>query len=425
MKRKCFFSLFLAVAIGLPALAADAPTIIKGNIWFELIPASWSKEGKNYLYFPESYDSYREEVSKFVIYDEDFNVVNNIVPIKGTSYETTTYSQQRKYCPEFATPDFMDVEVNNVLTINGTTTGLTIDQVLSEISNGELAKLEDGTQVVAYEFFEPSWYGKKYPNYFFIEQDGEWHHARIYYNTSGNWGPYGEWEDTQESTNTYVACPIDISVRTADGGQSNYYYLTKGLFSEDFNYILPEYKVVSINNEYADSEKPDWITQKTWGEVCIITAYVVYDSTGKEVMRFDIPSGYESHRDEVSYIRVGENRYVVMDMDNSSTGESYVAVYKISESNKVSQVALAPCSKVSPRAPKKGEVVTVTVDSPVGGDGAIVQVVSASGQSMLNTKIPAGQNKLDINTSGFSQGMYVVTVSGNGVSKEAAKIIVR
>ncbi|MDE6511704.1 MAG: T9SS type A sorting domain-containing protein [Muribaculaceae bacterium] len=55
----------------------------------------------------------------------------------------------------------------------------------------------------------------------------------------------------------------------------------------------------------------------------------------------------------------------------------------------------------------------------------MVQVVSASGHTMLAAKLPAGQNQLDIDTSGFPQGMYVVTVSGNGTNKEVAKIIVR
>ena len=54
-----------------------------------------------------------------------------------------------------------------------------------------------------------------------------------------------------------------------------------------------------------------------------------------------------------------------------------------------------------------------------------MQVVSSNGHLMQQTKIPAGQNSLDIDTSRFQQGMYIVNILTEGREREAAKIIVR
>ncbi len=134
--------------------------------------------------------------------------------------------------------------------------------------------------------------------------------------------------------------------------------------------------------------------------------------------------GFDGNSWTLNLLKLGGNLYIVADAENIEEGKDYSIVYRLDSNNSVSLVTMAPTSKVSPRNPRRGENVTVSLDSTVS-EGAMVQVVSASGQTMLNTKIAAGQTQLDINTSGFNQGVYVVTVSSNGSSKEAAKIIVR
>lgn len=110
----------------------------------------------------------------------------------------------------------------------------------------------------------------------------------------------------------------------------------------------------------------------------------------------------------------------------SDDDEECTAIYSIeSNSGSVALVSVAPSAKISPRTPRKGENVSVSIDSELVGKDCIVNVVSSSGQTVLETRMPEGESQFDINTSRFSKGVYVVTVSAEGVSKEAAKIIIR
>lgn len=161
----------------------------------------------------------------------------------------------------------------------------------------------------------------------------------------------------------------------------------------------------------------------------------IYSSDNKEISHIDLPKGYESRyylRDEdIAFLSLSNNLYIVIGNlvksgSNEDDESTYTAFYRIDTTNNgVSLVSVAPSAKIGPRAPRKGENVIVTVDSELVENDCMVQVVSASGQTVYDTKIPSGQSQLEISTAGFSKGVYVVTVSAAGVSKEAAKIIIR
>ncbi len=157
----------------------------------------------------------------------------------------------------------------------------------------------------------------------------------------------------------------------------------------------------------------------------------VFDTESKEIAHMNIPAGYEVPYDDSVYafLRLGDNIYFKVGLHKDGDSyweENFIAFYKIdSNGNGVSLVAIAPAAKVSPRAPRKGENVTVTIDPEMINSGCLVQVISASGQTVLESKVPAGQTDLNINTSNFAKGVYVVNVSDNSVTKESAKIIIR
>ena len=164
----------------------------------------------------------------------------------------------------------------------------------------------------------------------------------------------------------------------------------------------------------------------------------IYNSKNKEISHIDFPKGYEhgdsqeTFRDDedCAFLTLGKNIYFVIGnlikMGSEDEDESYTAFYRIDGlNNDVALISISPSAKVGPRAPRKGEKVTVTVDSELVANDCMVQVVSASGQTVYDAKIPAGQSQLEISTTGFSKGVYVVTVSAAGLSKEAAKIIIR
>lgn len=200
----------------------------------------------------------------------------------------------------------------------------------------------------------------------------------------------------------YTLFYSDISGIVDDGGtcsMTGWIFLVKDIFGSGYNYLL-------------------------WDEVS--EEFVVFNSDNQKITSIDAPSGYEIIGDDITYLKLGKNVYLVLDMYNKQNDYYYTAFYRINDTgNSVSLVSMAPSARISPRVPRKGEKVTVTVGSEMQERNCQVQVVSASGQTVMNSEIPAGQSQLDINTSRLSKGVYVVTVSSEGVSKEAAKIIIR
>ncbi|MDE6697414.1 MAG: T9SS type A sorting domain-containing protein, partial [Muribaculaceae bacterium] len=158
----------------------------------------------------------------------------------------------------------------------------------------------------------------------------------------------------------------------------------------------------------------------------------VYNSDNNKIGSIDFPSGYERDWDDYdkqAFMAIGKRLYFIvggLTKKGYDDDEECTAIYSI-ESNpgSVSLVSVAPTAKISPRTPRKGENVCVSIDSELVGKDCLLNVVSSSGQTVLEARIPEGENQFYINTSKFSKGVYVVSVSSEGVSKETAKIIIR
>lgn len=184
------------------------------------------------------------------------------------------------------------------------------------------------------------------------------------------------------------------------------FYFCKGLFSDDYNYVKWNRETYQFN---------------------------VFDTAGKQVANIEIPDGYRlSYFVEPEYITIlnwNSNKYVIIESlkkgEETYGEESYLAVYKINEDSDVVHIATLPSVGITPRTPKKGEAVKVMIDSEVARNGCDLQVVSASGQSMLNASVPSGQTQYDVDTSRYPKGVYMVTISSEGYKKESAKIIIR
>lgn len=181
-------------------------------------------------------------------------------------------------------------------------------------------------------------------------------------------------------------------------------YLLKDIFGDGYQYL--------VMNENEDG-------------------FGVYNSDNKRIASIDFPAGYErdSYEESQAFMAIGKKLYFLvggLTKKGSDDDEWCTAIYSIgSNPGSVALVSVAPSAKISPRAPRKGENVSVTIDSELVGKDCIVNVVSSSGQTVFETRMPESESQLDINTSRFSKGVYVVTVSAEGVNKEAAKIIIR
>lgn len=424
MKKTVIFSMMLAIGAGYhPLHATGTPEALKAE-YFSVFPGKYTKDGKSILY---TYGREDDVINRFYVYDEDLQLIKEFEPVKGYETEIKEYRQERMYGYEIITPVGLD-SWDTPLEINGQSDGLSIDRVCNYLmamyGQAEISSLSDGTPIVVREYFDYYIYGQAYPSTYWKEVNGKWYEFYQRYEESGAYGPFGEWGDIDGWSDQYKSEVESIYLYPDSGGDSESYRLTKGIFGDDCHYVMPLCQFRNFNEESEYSEKPGWIYSKRWGVRCYYVGLVVYDSSNNEVLTINLPAGYTKWYD-IDFFQMGDKRYLALEGVEDEKGEEYLLVYRLENNNSVSFVTAAPSSKVSPRNPKRGEKVSVTIDTPVGNGDAMVQVVSASGQTMLSKKIPAGQTQLDIDTSGFSQGMYVVTVSGNGVSKEAAKIIVR
>ena len=433
MRKQILMSMLLATACGATSFATDVVTILPDHSFY-MLPAEIANDGKAFIYDYSREDG-ETNTTRFYIYDEDFQLAKEFVTIPGTPNGYSYQIQGRENIPVSATIHYED-QRSEILEINGASEGLTIENVVNELneshhlnSDWEIVTIEDGTEVVANAstYYNESYFGKKYPQYLYKQVNGLWYYFIISYDTQ--YGPYGEWKEAQtlQSDGEYPY-PADIEIIPLDGSDGEYFELTRGIFGYDFCYVLPEYRKVEFKNEYT-YENTDWVYRKEWGYRSEINAYKVYDSSNNAVATFEIPEGYIADDDNLDFIRLNGKRYIAIDIKKPGTTEYgfdyFTVIYRLDENNKVSQVAIAPSTKVSPRAPRQGELVTVSFDDESISSPKIIEVVSASGQNVYKTKLPAGQSSINIDTSRLNQGMYVVTVTANGINQEAAKIIVR
>lgn len=423
--------MLLSAACVAPVFAYDATTILPDRSLY-MLPAEIANDGKAYIYTYNRERGGVSEATHFYIYDEDFQLAKEFVTIGAPSGDYFYQVQVRENIPLSATI-WHEGQNNSPLSIDGATEGLTVDMVLNHLhpSEWEITSLEDGTQVVANSrsFYQENYFGKKYPMVFYKQVDGLWFIFEVSYETT-DYAPYGEWREPQTYKGDGASeNPTDIEIMPLDGSDGTWFELTRGIFSNDFTYIFPEYRKVEFNKEYT-YENTDWVYEKEWGYKSEIYAFKVYDSSNKEVATLEIPGGYHVNNSEhLEFIRLGNKKYIAVDIDKEGTTEYgkdyFTAIYLIDGNNSVKLLAISPSSKVSPRTPRQGETVTVTFDDSSISSERTVQVVSSNGHLMQQTKIPAGQNSLDIDTSRLQQGMYIVSILTEGREREAAKIIVR
>ena len=195
---------------------------------------------------------------------------------------------------------------------------------------------------------------------------------------------------------------------------SNDFYLSYGIFNPSLCYVMPVYEDKEINIVYDGFFKE-------WGTVPVITGYNIFDESNNIVSTIKIPDGYEGNG--LYFVVMNKTKYIICEI-HGFNGGSCNAIYRLEDDNSINFIKMTE-PKVSPRNPRQGERVTVSIDEKYNSEKLSVSVVSTEGRIVMKDKIRNGQTSLDIDTSHFKQGIYLVKVSGNGKTSEAAKIIVR
>lgn len=400
-----------------PALA-DGPVILNSDN-FGIMPGIYASDGKNSLYFENEIS---DRIYNFTVYDENFSEIKQFSSIKGPVYEREGNVQRREYAYKNVIQQGIDYDYT--LVIDDQTEGLSINRVLdyaknSQSNSAEICTLKDGRSVVGWNFWQEYLYGSAYPMHIYIKEGNVWMMAYVSYEGE-DWGPYGPYGEVETENDSYQLGPEYIALFPENGGDYEDYHLTHGIFSDDYNYVIGDYGKKVYN--YVD----DYNGTKRWGTESVMTGLKIYSSNGNVISSITFPSGYYTHSNNYLYvIKMGDKLYLMVGVETDESDDYYI-VYKLDKNNSsVTQVAIAPCSKISPRTPRKGENVIVSLDPKYAADGCMVNVISTDGRVMLQKKVEVGQTEMTFNTSNYPQGLYIVRISGGVDTAEVAKIIVR
>lgn len=400
---------------------AENETCIIPSGRVEILP-SFADDGKGFAY-SYFYEDDELNTMRFCIYDEDFQMVKEFTSIVANPDEYQYQTQERERIPVNATV-YDEYKISEALSIDGISEGLSVENVLDELNKinpdaWEICNATDGQTVIAKNYYCEDDFGKKYPHQCYKQDKGLWYLYEISYNTV--YAPYGEWKEPVISKGLDYPGIEYIEILQIDGADQEWVELTRGIFSDDFNYVIAVYEKEEFNEEYT-YEATDWVYKKVCGYRSVIKGFKAYDSSNNTVASFELPEGYSS-KGNLKFWRLGDKRYISVEAESST--EYVDIVYFVDKNNKVTQIAIAPSAKISPRTPRQGELVSITFNESTVSSPKTINVVSASGHNVYKTKLPAGQSSVDIDTSRLNQGMYVVTVNAEGRSQEAAKIIVR
>lgn len=234
--------------------------------------------------------------------------------------------------------------------------------------------------------------------------------------------PSGERSDDESSYSKDATCRIEFVQEK--GGDSGSYEITKGIFGDDYTYIIPETEMVS----FPETTFEDGTIYGYSETMC--KGFKAMTISGKEITKISFPTGYYqsmiySSSVEMQFVSTGDKKYILINATIPAENKEVTLVYSLDDNSRASQIAIVPGGKVSPRAPKKGDNVSVSIDDKFKTERCIVNVISSDGRNMIQQEIAPGQTELNFNTSNFPQGLYIVTVTAKGEKLETAKIIVR
>ncbi|MDE6577426.1 MAG: hypothetical protein K2J82_05955 [Muribaculaceae bacterium] len=201
-------------------------------------------------------------------------------------------------------------------------------------------------------------------------------------------------------------------VEINDDGTKSYNPVTRGIFNNEFNYILPS-------------------TENVGSQYNLIKGFKVFNTEGVEITSITLPEGYYQNQyvNQIQYVSINGTQYIMVGNcsrpNDTSDNNYYTIVYRLDALTRATQIALLENTRISPRTPRQGETVTVSLNDDIKSKGCVVNVVASDGRTMIQRNLPAGETTFSFNTAGFPQGMYVVTTAGKKGKTEAAKIIVR
>ena len=418
----------LTIAALMPALYSGAAINntgkeLSGRPYF--LSAKYTFDKKTQLVSVDQDYNYDEEVpseTKVNILDYKFNQIKTITIKPGAAVTATTTRKQALRGPKDIFEDWRNEDEYHTLT---TGTQQEFEDFCRNTGCDRFDTL-DGAPVAypteEYSYYCFDIYKYKYPQTYYIwrKAENKIYRAEIRYEAR-DYGFVG-YGDPQTETRTYYPEVVELYPRSEKSTDIDEIVVSQTLFNSDaaYEWIMPILETVEVS--YSNE------VEQVSGTEVKCTGISVVSENGATVASAKFPAGYHPYgtNPDIDLYDLEDTAFLVVSLQKEGDrNEEYYLVYELTDGGSSLKMVGTPMSVgVSPRAPRIGENVTVSLGEPAGKD-CFVEVVSSTGRTVLRRKMTAGDTSTSINTADFNKGIYIVTVNGQGNAREAAKIIVR
>lgn len=472
MKIK-FILLCLLFSVALTAQVTNLPTVLQvndeGNA-FNVVPKQLSYDGSNRVYIRTADD-------QVAIYGNDFTPVKsfNITP---TYNEIISINKERTVTVTVTPGKLISSNVvvyetyTNLTYIYLTDEDYTYDVPASWTENDMKTYLENFGRIVsvtphpegglvfvhdmdmyqpdgsdAHNYFKVDTYGKQYPIYTYLWQNGFLYHYQIAYSDKSVYAEdevtfeYGEWVETRTVKDRYAKDDgigfLDYDSQSINGDIEGYgdgLCLSQTLFNTDDKYEYLSFPH-ELSEEYEGSGyMPDYHVSGTYTEnkyfsqCALYKSFNVMSEDGTILQTVTFPNGFEMIEFVTAQIiQISDERYILCqgEMNDNAT----LLIYKLNRSSvgaSVEQVCAPIKASAFPSIANRNQMITIQLSGDNADNSRTnLQVIDMQGKVLNQQTIPAGQTSTTIPANRLSNGMNLIKITQGSKNIGTEKVIVK
>lgn len=476
--------LCLLFSVALTAQVTNLPTVLQvndeGENAFNVVPKQLSYDGSNRVYIRTADD-------QVAIYGNDFTPVRsfNITPTYNEDihinkertvtvtvtpgelissnvvvYDTYTNLREIYLFNEETQEGYYTYDVPASWTENDMKTYLenqdekTIVSVTPHPEGGLVFVYDmdmyqpDGSD--AYNYFMVDTYGKQYPFYTYLWQNGFLYHYQISYHEENIYAEdevtfeYGEWVETgtekYEYAQDYGIGFLDYDSQST--GDSDEYgdglCLSQTLFNTDDKYeylSFPhelseeyEYDGGPIAPPYDHYESCTYTEPKTFYQYSLYKSFNIMSEDGTILQTVTFPNGFEMIEYVTAQIIQLSGEFYILCQGEMNESETLL-IYKLNRSSvgaSVEQVCAPIKVGAFPSIANRNQMITIQLSGDNAGNSQTnLQVVDMQGKVLNQQTIPAGQTTTTIPAHRLSNGMNLIKITQGNKTIGTEKVIVK
>lgn len=476
--------LCLLFSVALTAQVTNLPTVLQVNDKtenaFSVVPKELSYDGSNRVYIRTADD-------QIAIYGNDFTPVKSIT-ISPTRYEEVRIRKEREVTVTVTPGELISSNVvveytythlKQIYLFNEETQEgyYTYDVPASWTENDMKTYLEnqDETTILsvtphpeggwvfvydmdmyqpdgsdAYNYFMVDTYGKQYPFYTYLWQNGFLYHYQISYHEENIYAEdevtfeYGEWVETgtgkYEYAQDYGIGFLDYDSQST--GDSDEYgdglCLSQTLFNMDDKYeylSFPhelseeyEYDGGPIAPPYDHYESCTYTEPKTFYQYSLYKSFNIMSEDGTILQTVTFPNGFEMTESVAAQIIQLAGEFYILCQGEMNENETLL-IYKINRSSvgaSVEQVCAPIKVGAFPSIANRNQMITIQLSGDNAGNNQTnLQVVDMQGKVLNQQTIPAGQTSTTIPAHRLSNGMNLIKITQGSKTIGTEKVIIK